>query len=78
MPDDRIDELISSHNEMKVEFALLTGELKGRCPTNERRIARLEDKRQNSSSSNGRKFWASLAVALAALATAIAAMAGRF
>jgi len=82
---EQIEKLIQSHEELKealqaqaLEFAQLTGELRQRCPNNERRIEQLERNR-NSSRRNGwidPKFWTTAIIALGALATAIAAIVG--
>jgi len=80
---DRIDEVLdrlgsveNALGEQTLAFARLSARLEERCPDNERRIEALE-KRPANGALDARKFWVTIAIALAALATAIAAIAGR-
>jgi len=57
---DRIDEILGrmgavekALNSQRVEFADLKGELRGRCPNNERRIGQLEKGSRNGRNGSG-------------------------
>ncbi len=82
-----IDALVAEIHEMRVEqrethdaVIAIETTLRVQCPNNERRIGELERRSRNGAPSreNGRKdvlrFWGTLAVALASMATAILAI----
>jgi len=73
----QLREDVSEIREIVIRLEAALGE---RCPDHDRRLTSLEAKRRNGGGgANGwrdPKFWGILAVALAALATAIAAIAG--
>jgi len=79
MPDE-ISQLIREVREMKDAFLTLNAALGERCPEHDRRLIALETRAKNGNSRlagwGDPKFWTASVIAIAALATAIAAIFG--